>query len=84
MKLSFDLLTALITYCKKPQSMVNIEENFRWEHGLTQIKAVISYAIKQKLIIKAPHQVKNGSKRPSTWVAQPSFTKSSSTGARNV
>jgi hypothetical protein len=84
MKLNFELLNALITYCKTPRSSVNIEEWFRLDHDSKETKAVLTYAIKQKLLTQAPEQVKHNNKCPSMWVTQANVTKLLLTGVRNV
>jgi len=84
MKLKFDLLNALLDYCSKPRTMNRIDHKFRWEHGEKLTKLIINYAIKQKLLIKEPHQVKNGQKCPATWVSNSKIMKKIQTGYQNV
>ncbi|MEG3753125.1 hypothetical protein [Psychromonas arctica] len=75
MKLSFELLISLLAYCSIEKSIKSIEQHFQWEHNAKQTKSVLTYAIKQELLIQTPNQVKNGNKCPSMWVTNPKLTK---------
>lgn len=67
MKLNFSLLTDMIHFCSQAKTQAAIESSMQWKHSKEQTEATFKFAVKQKLLIKAPTQVVNGKKRPDVW-----------------
>ena len=73
MKLNFQILTTLLSFCTTGRTVTEMKNKLvmhrlAFDHDSELVQATIDYMIKEKLIIQTPSLVRNCRKQPATWV----------------